>query len=183
MSIYQETSNVQGDTASAGIITNKRSIDTNVLVNDGQIIVLGGLIEDSLEDGEEKVPFLGDIPLIGNLFKYQKRNRVKKNLMVFLRPTVIRNNEQSVSLSTDRYDYIRNEEINGQSEKTLVLPDMESPLLPSLRIDGQMEGGVLFQRDGAEFKNAGPATLTTPQAAPATPAVAPEQAPLPATDQ
>ena len=183
MAIYQETSSVQENTASAGLITKKRSIDTNVLVNDGQIIVLGGLIEDSLRDGEEKVPFLGDIPLIGNLFKYQKRKHTKTNLMVFLRPTVIRSNEQSVSLSTDRYDYIRNEEINGQSEKTLVLPDMESPLLPSLRIDGQMEGGVLFQREGAAFQNADPATLATPQAAPATPAVAPEQAPLPATDQ
>ena len=155
MTIYQETSNVQQTTA-AGIITNKRSIDTNVLVDDGQIIVLGGLIEDSLQDGEEKVPFLGDIPILGNLFKYQKRSHVKTNLMVFLRPTVIRSNEQSVSLSTDRYDYIRNAEISGQSEKTLVLPDMDAPLLPALRMDGQMDGGPLFQ-------NKEPATPANPQ--------------------
>ena len=144
MAIYQETSTVQ-ETSVAGIITNKRSIDTNVLVNDGQIIVLGGLIDDSLRDGVVKVPGLGDIPVFGNLFKYQKRNRVKTNLMVFLRPTVIRSNEQSVNLAGDRYDYIRNAEIAAQPDKTGVLPDMGTPLLPPLK-DGQMERGLLFHR-------------------------------------
>ena len=163
MTIYQETSNVQQTTA-AGIITNKRSIDTNVLVDDGQIIVLGGLIEDSLQDGAEKVPFLGDIPIIGHLFKYQKRDHVKTNLMVFLRPTVIRSSAQSVSLSTDRYDYIRNAEISGQPEDTIMLPDMGLPQLPPLRMDGQMEGGPLFQKDE-------PAATPAPQsAAPSAPA-------------
>ena len=163
MTIYQETSNVQ-QTTSAGIITNKRSIDTNVLVDDGQIIVLGGLIEDSLQDGVEQVPFLGSIPIIGNLFKYQKRNHVKTNLMVFLRPTVIRSNEQSVSLSTDRYDYIRNAEINGQSENSIVLPNMESPQLPPLRMDGQMDGGPLFQNN-LLFQDKAISTSANPQAA------------------
>jgi len=142
MAIYQETSSVQDATGSAGIITNKRSIDTNVLVDDGQIIVLGGLIDDSQRDGVVKVPGLGDIPILGNLFKYQKRSRVKTNLMVFLRPTVIRNTEQSVSLAGDRYDYIRNAEIAGQPENSLVLPNLGAPLLPPLE-DGKIVGGAL----------------------------------------
>jgi general secretion pathway protein D len=145
MAIYQEISSVQDLTAATGIITNKRSVDTNVLVDDGQIIVLGGLIDDNLQDGMEKVPGLGDIPLLGNLFKYQKRSRVKTNLMVFLRPTVIRNNEQSVNLAADRYNYIRNLEIAAQPEPSLVLPDMKAPQLPPLQ-DGQMVGGLLFNR-------------------------------------
>lgn len=142
MAIYQETSSVQDATGSAGIITNKRSIDTNVLVDDGQIIVLGGLIDDSQRDGVAKVPGLGDIPILGNLFKYQKRTRVKTNLMVFLRPTVIRSSEQSVNLTSDRYDFIRNAEAAGQPDKALVLPSMGAPLLPPLQ-GGHMLGGPL----------------------------------------
>ena len=144
MAIYQETSNVQQTTA-AGIITNKRSIDTNVLVDDGQIIVLGGLIDDSMQESVEKVPGLGDIPILGNLFKYQKRSRKKTNLMVFLRPTVVRNNEQSMNLSSDRYDLIRNAEIDGQPNKSMVLPDMGAPQLPPIQEDGQLSGGTMYR--------------------------------------
>ena len=159
MAIYQEISSVQDLTAAAGIITNKRSIDTNVLVDDGQIIVLGGLIDENLQDGVEKVPGLGDIPVIGNLFKYQKRSRVKTNLMVFLRPTVIRSNEQSVNLAGDRYNYIRNAEISAQPTRSLVLPDMKAPQLPPLQ-DGQMAGGLLFNRmdSGPLFSKTAPGT-------------------------
>jgi len=145
MAIYQETSSVLDSSSSAGIITNKRSIDTNVLVDDGEIIVLGGLIDDTMQDSTSKVPGLGDIPLIGNLFKYQKRSRVKTNLMVFLRPTVIRNNEQSTNLASDRYNFIRNAEIEAQPENKLTLPNMGSPELPELK-EGQMNGGLLFNR-------------------------------------
>jgi len=145
MAIYQETSSVLDSSSSAGIITNKRSIDTNVLVDDGQIIVLGGLIDDTMQDSTVKVPGLGDIPLIGNLFKYQKRSRVKTNLMVFLRPTVIRNNEQSTNLASDRYNFIRDTEVAAQPENKLTLPNMGSPVLPELK-EGQMNGGLLFNR-------------------------------------
>lgn len=167
MAIYQETSSVQDTTGSAGIITNKRSIDTNVLVDDGQIIVLGGLIDDTMQDGVAKVPGLGDIPILGNLFKYQKRSRKKTNLMVFLRPTVIRNNEQSANLSGDRYDYIRNEQSAAQPESKLTLPDMGAPLLPPLK-DGQPAGGSLVNRS-ASTQTPEP----SPQAAPAQESAAP----------
>lgn len=137
MAIYQENSSISPTVNSAGLITNKRSIDTNILVDDGQIIVLGGLIDDKANDTDDKVPGLGDLPLIGGLFKYRSRTREKTNLMVFLRPTVIRNNEQSVSLATDRYDYIRNAELNAQPKEKDLMPNMGTPLLPPLQ-DSQM---------------------------------------------
>jgi general secretion pathway protein D len=144
MAIYQETSAVQSSTNAAGIITSKRSIDTNVLVDDGQIIVLGGLIEDTLEDGNERVPGLGDLPVVGNLFKYQKRNRTKTNLMVFLRPTIIRSNEQSLSLSGDRYDLMRKVQQQSQPAESAVLPTMLAPTLPVLD-DGSPGGGKMVR--------------------------------------
>jgi general secretion pathway protein D len=143
MAIYQETSNIQPRGAASDIITNKRSIETNVLVDDGQIIVLGGLIEDTVNDTEEKVPGLGDIPLVGNLFKYQTRGRTKTNLMVFLRPTVVRTNEQSVNLTSDRYNYIRGQEVAAQPDQKLTLPNYGAPLLPQLQNGRMVDGPVL----------------------------------------
>ena len=89
LEIYQETSSIQESTSS-GVITNKRAIETNVLVNDGDIVVLGGLMEDTLNDSLQKVPLLGDIPILGKLFQFKSKQRVKTNLLVFLRPTVLR---------------------------------------------------------------------------------------------
>lgn len=143
MQIYQETSNIQPTSNAADIITNKRSIETNVLVDDGQIIVLGGLIEDRVEDSVEKVPGLGDIPVIGNLFKYQTRRGAKTNLMVFLRPTIIRSNAQSVNVAGDRYDYIRNVQMTTQPGEQSLLPSMTAPVLPPLH-DGRPSGGGLL---------------------------------------
>ncbi|MDP3843606.1 MAG: type II secretion system secretin GspD [Oxalobacteraceae bacterium] len=159
MAIYQETSAVQSTTNAAGIITSKRSIETNVLADDGQIIVLGGLIEDTVGDGVEKVPGLGDIPIIGNLFKYQKRSRKKTNLMVFLRPTVIRSSEQSASVVADRYDYIRGTEIAAQPGKTIFLPDTGAPVLPPLE-GGQPIGGSFLKPIPAV---PAPATVPAPE--------------------
>ena len=166
MAIYQETSAIQDSTNSAGLITSKRSLDTNVLVDDGQIIVLGGLIDDNMQDTVEKVPGLGDIPIIGALFRYKKRSHVKTNLMVFLRPTIIRSNEQSVSLAGDRYDYIRNAEIAGQPERIIVLPNMDAPQLPPLQ-DGRMVGGPLVKQTQPGVNQAEPGTpANTPLAHP-----------------
>ena len=142
MAIYQETSSISPTVNAAGLITSKRSIDTNVLVDDGQIVVLGGLIDDNLQDNEEQVPGLGSIPLLGNLFKYRSRTHNKTNLMVFLRPTVIRSDEQSSDLAADRYDYIRAAEISNQPEDTALMPSMGAPLLPELK-DGKLIDGPL----------------------------------------
>ncbi len=145
MAIYQETSNIQQSTAS-GLITSKRSIDTNVLVDDGQIIVLGGLIEDTLSDSMEKVPGLGNLPLLGYLFRYQSKRRTKTNLMVFLRPNIIRSDEQSISLSGDRYDYMRNTQSSVQPFPSVLLPASETPLLPLLEGGKPVDGGMMIDQ-------------------------------------
>jgi general secretion pathway protein D len=145
MSIYQESSSI--DTTqnnAAGLITNQREITTNVLVDDGQIIVLGGLIQDSVSDTDEQVPGLGDLPLIGNLFKYKTRTRAKTNLMVFLRPIVIRDEQKSADVTLDRYDYMRNEQKGTQPQKAFLLPDMPAPILPPDE-KGQVGGGGLVK--------------------------------------
>ncbi|MBR7792430.1 type II secretion system secretin GspD [Undibacterium sp. FT147W] len=134
LAIYQESSSIDDSAAvtSSGLITKQRSISTNVLVEDGQILALGGLMEDSTSDSVEKVTGLADIPVIGNLFKYQTAKRGKTNLMVFLRPTVIRNAEQSNSVSVDRYDYMRTQIApNKDGVPAAQLPEMEKGKLMS----------------------------------------------------
>lgn len=131
LQIYQEVSSVQDTTNPAGVITNKRAVESTVLVDDGQIIVIGGLIQDSVKDGVEKVPFLGDLPVLGALFTFNTRSRTKTNLMVFLRPTVLRDAQRSDSLTGDRYDYIRGEQIKAAPVPRAVLPDYPSPILPA----------------------------------------------------
>ena len=129
LQISQEVSSVDSTTNASGIITNKRSVDSSVLVNDGQIVVIGGLIQDTVNDGVSKVPGLGDLPLIGSLFRYNTRTRNKTNLMVFLRPTVLRSAERANSLTNDRYDYILGEQLKAKQAGT-DLRDFGSPSLP-----------------------------------------------------
>ncbi len=110
LQIYEESSTVDNTTLNNiyGPNYNKRSLESNVLVEDGQIVALGGLLEDSYNDSAEKTPFLGDIPFLGALFRYETKTRVKTNLMVFLRPYVIRTSEQSDALTNDRYGLMKN---------------------------------------------------------------------------
>ena len=142
LAIYHETSSVDKSTlnAAAGITINKRVIENNVIADDGQIIVLGGLIEDTEGDSTDKTRGLGDIPVIGNLFKYQSRSRKKTNLMVFLRPVVIRNQEQSTSLATDRYDYMRSSQEAIKPPQSVLVEDLGQPVLPQLQ-NGVLTGG------------------------------------------
>jgi general secretion pathway protein D len=120
---------VDSTTNASGIITNKRAVDSMVLVNDGQIVVIGGLIQDTVNDGVSKVPGMGDLPVIGSLFRYNTRTRNKTNLMVFLRPTVLRGAERANALTNDRYDYIIGEQLKAKSAPSL-LPDFGTPSLP-----------------------------------------------------
>ncbi|MBP0622964.1 type II secretion system secretin GspD [Cupriavidus consociatus] len=131
MQIFQESSSVVAGTLTQvqGPTTNVRSIETNVLVDDGQIIVLGGLIEDSYGDGVQKVPLLGDIPLIGGLFRYENKNRSKTNLLVFLRPYVMRTTGAADRLTADRYDYMRAQQ-QGFVSPNIMVRDTNTPLLP-----------------------------------------------------
>jgi general secretion pathway protein D len=122
LQIFQEVSSVFSQSAQ-GVITNRRAIESNVLVDDGQIVVLGGLIEESTEGGQDKVPGLGDLPVIGQLFRYDSRKRVKTNLLVFLRPVVIRDANAAHGVSTDRYDYIRQQQGDSRLPPHFALPD------------------------------------------------------------
>jgi general secretion pathway protein D len=131
MVIYQEVSSVQSNTA-AGPITNMRAIESNVLVDDGSIVVLGGLVQDNVTTNVEKVPILGDIPGLGQLFRYETRRQVKTNLMVFLRPFVVRDEATARSLVGDRYDLMRQFQDATRQESHPVLPEMQPPTLPPL---------------------------------------------------
>jgi general secretion pathway protein D len=130
MLIFQEVSSVQDLSNPAGVITNKRSLDTTVLVDDGQILVLGGLIQDRVEKGEFKVPLLGDIPLLGWLFRYETRKSSKVNLMIFIRPSILRTAFASQGLTQDRYQYLREQQEHSQIPWHLLLPTMPAPISP-----------------------------------------------------
>jgi len=108
MKILQEVSSVEETSRNnpAGLTTNKRAIETTVTVDDGSIVAIGGLIQESVSDGENKVPLLGDLPVLGWLFKYQQKQRKKTNLMVFLKPTILRDDAAARNVAGDRYDYV-----------------------------------------------------------------------------
>lgn len=139
LQVFQEVSSVQNQTINnaAGVITNKRSLESTVLIEEGQIIVLGGLIQDSVSNGEDKVPLLGDIPLLGNLFRHETRQHTKTNLMVFIRPYVMRDSQASQGLTQDRYEYLRGEQTKGRLPSRPMLPDMTAPGLPPLSLNAE----------------------------------------------
>jgi general secretion pathway protein D len=132
MQIFQEVSSVQPSSinSATGLITNKRSIESNVLVEDGGIVVLGGLLQDEYSGNEQKVPGVGDVPLFGNLFKTETRSRKKTNLMVFLRPVVVRDAGQTEALSLDRYDLMRGKQETAQPLPSQLVPVNTAPVLP-----------------------------------------------------
>ena len=133
LQIYQEVSSVQASSVNSpgGLITNKRSIESTVLVDDGAVVVLGGLLQDEYSGNKEKVPVVGDIPILGNLFKSETRSRKKTNLMVFLRPVVVRDAQKSDALSLDRYDMMRGLQMSAQPAPSIVLPINDAPVLPA----------------------------------------------------
>ncbi len=132
MTVYQENSSIDPTTKAdtSGPATEKSSIETTVAVDNGEIIVLGGLLKDEFADSEGRVPGLGSIPLIGNLFKNTGRSRVKTNLMVFLRPVIMRDQKSADELTLDRYEFIRGLQQAGQPESKFALPNTGAPLLP-----------------------------------------------------
>ena len=134
MIVEQEVSSVQASTVNAanGPTVNQRTIKSNVLVEDGGVVVLGGLLQDEYSGNKEQLPGLGNIPIIGNLFKNESRSRKKTNLMVFLRPVVVRDAATSQQLSNDRYEQMRNGQQNAQPEASLLVPINDSAVMPAL---------------------------------------------------
>ncbi|MDZ4102449.1 MAG: type II secretion system secretin GspD [Hydrogenophaga sp.] len=133
LTIFQEVSSVQASSvnSASGLITNKRSIESTVLVDDGAIVVLGGLLQDEFAANQDKVPGLGDVPVFGNLFRSESRSRRKTNLMVFLRPVVVRDARATSSLALDRYELMRSVQQDSQPKPSGVLGINEAPVMPA----------------------------------------------------
>ena len=135
LQLYQEVSSVAPSTISGvdtvGLSTfNKRVLETSVLADDGQIVVLGGLLQEGFTNDQEKVPVLGDVPGLGQLFRYDTRKRTKTNLMIFLRPTVLRNADQAGTLSNERYRVLGLDQQAVTPEVRFMMPEMTNPSLP-----------------------------------------------------
>jgi general secretion pathway protein D len=160
MTIFQESSSVSDKvapgTTNAGPSTNKRQIETNVVVDDGGIIVLGGLIEDRFIENKSKIPLLGDIPGVGALFRSESRTKNRTNLMVFLRPVVLRDAPAGDRLTVDRYDLIRAQQKDAQPAHHPMLPLKDTPVLPPLR------PGLQAPAPAPALSPAPPAPKTTP---------------------
>ena len=135
LKLFQEVSSVTRDkilVQSADIITNKRTLETTALIDSGQIVVLGGLIQDDQQAGQDKVPLLGDIPYLGALFRYETRNRKRTNLMIFLRPVVLKDEKAAAALTADRYEYIRGQQGSVKLPPSVIMPEGTFTPMPSL---------------------------------------------------
>ncbi|MEX2150757.1 MAG: type II secretion system secretin GspD [Steroidobacteraceae bacterium] len=133
LKIEQESSGIAAaasQVSSTDLVTNKRTITTRVLVDDGGMIVLGGLIEDRLTEGERRVPVLGRIPILGNLFRVRNTQKTKTNLMVFIRPRVVRTAQQAAFETNAKYNYMRNLQLDRDNSKIKLLPGETAPALP-----------------------------------------------------
>jgi len=146
MTVFQETSTVQAGTENNanGPTTNKRSIESSVLVEDGGLVMLGGLLSDNYSNNIDKIPVAGDIPLLGNLFKSENRKRDKTNLMMFLRPVVMRDAATTAGVSNERYDTIRSLQQQLQPEENAALSNVSgAPVIPALPEPRRDEAGSL----------------------------------------
>ena len=112
------------------LITNERKIQTKVLAQDGRVIVLGGLIKDDVQDATQKIPILGDIPFLGRLFRTDAVQVTKSNLLIFIRSTVIRDDEQMAGATADKYRFIREQQVLRRERGLMFLDDENLPILP-----------------------------------------------------
>ena len=145
LDIHQEVSSIAPSVSGAvDLITNKRELTTSVLVKDDSLLVLGGLIDNQVKDNVQKVPALGEIPLLGNLFRYRTNSRTKSDLMVFLHPKILRDPATEAAVSSEKYNYMRTEQLQMRQEDWPVTPRAQRPLLPEVHdflasptLDGQ----------------------------------------------
>jgi general secretion pathway protein D len=134
LDIEQEVSNVLVGASqisdAADLVTSERKIQTKVLAQDGQVVVLGGLIEDNVQDGQQKVPLLGDIPLLGRLFRSDSVNVTKTNLLIFIRSTIIRDEQELAGATAQKYKHIRDQQLLRKERGLMFLDDEYIPVLP-----------------------------------------------------
>jgi general secretion pathway protein D len=121
----------QGSAGAVDLITNRRTISQKVVVEDGGVVVLGGLVDDSLQEGEQRVPGLGAIPVLGHLFKARNTTKTKRNLMVFIQPKILRDGLQAAYETNSKYEYIRNLQIDGNRDVQM-MKDAERPMMPPI---------------------------------------------------
>ncbi len=127
----------QSAAGAVDLITNQRIIETTVIVDDGQILVLGGLLEDVLRESDQRVPILGSIPLLGNLFRSRKTDKIKTNLMIFIRAKILRDS-MDISLETNaKYNFIRDIQLGAQRDGVSLMPGETRPILPPLKSSEQ----------------------------------------------
>ncbi len=138
MTVFQEKSDLESTSSSQGPTTTKSSIETTVVIDDGQTMVLGGLMKDQYGSDDSQVPVLGDIPIIGNLFKSRSRSRDKTNLMVFLRPVVMRSQDASNAVTLDRYDFMRQRQEQVAPTPSSVLLVNEAATLEPLKLSNKL---------------------------------------------
>ena len=131
LDIDQEISNIAASSTS-GVITNKRTIKTSVLVEDGEILILGGLIDDTMRDQVQKVPILGDLPLLGWLFSSHSTSKEKQNLMIFMRPKILRDKNDAMLQTNSKYNFLRAQQIEAEKNGFGLLKDEKTPLLPKI---------------------------------------------------
>ncbi len=132
LDIEQEISSVLGDTQNSpnGPTTSKREIKTQILAGDGQTVVLGGLIQDQVNKGDQRVPVLGSIPVLGHLFRSQSASKRKTNLLIFLKSTIIRTDEVLTGATAEKYQMLRNQQINFQRDRGILMNKRDTPILP-----------------------------------------------------
>ncbi|MFZ5619536.1 MAG: type II secretion system secretin GspD [Pseudomonadota bacterium] len=164
LEIEQEISSVGEKADAVDIVTNKRSIKTTVLVEDRQMIVLGGLLDDTLSENVQKVPLLGDLPVLGNLFKSRKSTKTKRNLMVFLQPSILRDAAYYTETSAAKYNYIRGRQTLLRETGVNLLPNEEAPVLPEYPRPTVPEGPEVkpYLDDGAPAPSSPGSTAPTP---------------------
>ncbi|MCH8866969.1 MAG: type II secretion system secretin GspD [Proteobacteria bacterium] len=138
LKISQEISSIASSSAGAvDLITNQRIIETTVIVDDRQILVLGGLMEDVLRESEQRVPILGSLPVIGNLFRSRKTDKIKTNLLIFIRPTILRDSAQTILETNAKYNYIRGIQQGNRGTSVQLMPGQQRPILPPLDLYSQ----------------------------------------------
>ena len=139
LKISQEISSVSESTQAVDLITNNRTIDTAVIVEDRGVLVLGGLIQDEVREKVERVPLLGSVPLLGALFRSTSRDKVKTNLMFFIRPTILRDDVQAAFETNAKYSYIRDRQLARKPEQALPYWEARQPAPPVRSWSGEAE--------------------------------------------
>lgn len=176
LQIIQEVSSIaRAATGAKDLVFNKRALETVVIVDDGHTVALGGLLDDQVQDNSQGVPFLSRIPLLGELFKYRERRKAKTNLMVFLRPIIVRGAREAQGFTADRYEYIRGQQRDSKMKQELFVREFDVPVLPELKQSVVKE--VTPAPTGGAAPSAQPSQSPQPPTNPAPPAGG-EPAPL-----